>query len=81
MNFGTKVKALRAVRGMGNQSELAEAAGLSTWTISWVETGRLLPTPEVEQAIRRALGWTPAVDAALEILEAALAAEPAEEPA
>ncbi|NLD44871.1 MAG: helix-turn-helix transcriptional regulator [Chloroflexi bacterium] len=72
MEFNVRLRILRAAHNF-SQAQLGEIAGIDTKFISHVETGKMLPSPEWEQRIRAALGWTPAVDAALDALAAALA--------
>ncbi len=74
MNYATKVKVLRTVRGL-SQADLADVTGIANFDLSKIETGKMLPSEDGERRIRVALGWTAAVDAALDALAAALAAE------
>lgn len=71
MDFGRRMRALRAVSGI-SQKGLAEATGIPNTNLSDMETGKALPNAEWEHRIRAALGWTPAVDAALDALAVGL---------
>ena len=70
MDFGAKVKFMRMARDI-HQEELEVLACVAKTYLSPIETGRMRPTERVEEAIRRALGWTPEADASLEQLERA----------
>lgn len=72
MEFAEKVRVLRALRGI-SQSDLAEITGIPGTYLSNIETGKVLPSESWDRCIRLGLGWTPAVDAALDALEAAMA--------
>jgi len=67
MDYGTKLRVMRAVRGI-SQIDLGYISGVANVTISQIETGKFLPTPELDRAIRAGLGWTEHEDAALEML-------------
>jgi transcriptional regulator with XRE-family HTH domain len=67
MDFASKLRLMRALRGL-SQRELSELAGVPEYTIPWIETGRMLPTPQYEAQIRTALEWDADTDAALELL-------------
>jgi len=68
MRFGSQVRVMRAVRGM-SQQELAAGSGVPSYTLSLIETGRTLPTPEMESAIKAALRWPADAETAFAILE------------
>jgi transcriptional regulator with XRE-family HTH domain len=51
-----------------SQLELAYRSGVANVTLSQIETGKFLPTPELDKAIRDGLSWTDHEDAALEML-------------
>jgi len=74
LTYATKVKVLRSVQGW-SQGDLARACGIANFDLSKIETGKMLPSEAWDQRIRSALGWTPAVDAALDALAEALASE------
>jgi DNA-binding XRE family transcriptional regulator len=74
MHFGTRMRVLRAVLGL-SQKNLAEVVDIPNTNLSDIETGRVMPAEAWDQRIRAALGWTPAVDAALDALAVALASE------
>jgi len=74
MNYACKVKVLRTMRGW-SQGDLARACGIGNFDLSKIETGKMLPSEAWDRRIRAALGWTPAVDAALDALAVALASE------
>lgn len=67
MDFAAQLRLMRAVRGM-SQKELGEHAGIPSYTIPWIETGRLVPTKEYETRIREALHWPDNADQAFSIL-------------
>ena len=71
MDYAQKVRVLRAVRGL-SQIDLGEITGMANFDLSKIETGKMLPSESGDRAIRLGLGWTPAVDAALDALEAAM---------
>lgn len=55
---GTKVRELRAERGM-SQAALAAAAGTSRQTVNKIEQGQTQPIPTIVAAVARALGVDP----------------------
>jgi len=67
MDYGTKVRVMRAARGI-SQIELGSKSGVANFMLSMIETGKFLPTPEMDGAIRDALCWTERDEAALEML-------------
>lgn len=71
MDFATRMKTLRAIRSL-SQADLAEITTIPKFDLSKIETGKMLPSELWDRWIRAALGWTPAVDVALEALAAAL---------
>ena len=73
MEFGRAVRVMRAVRGI-SQKALAAQIGVNGVVLWQVENGSL-PRDYVQQQIREALRWTPEMDAALDVLAAAQAAE------
>jgi transcriptional regulator with XRE-family HTH domain len=68
MGIGTQIRVMRAARGM-SQQDLAAASGVPSYTLSLVETGKTLPTPEMEAVIKRALRWPARAEEAFAILE------------
>lgn len=67
MGFGALMRSIRAWRGM-SQLELAEKTGIHRQqSISEIENGKMLPTPELAERIKQALDW----DKALEQMAAA----------
>lgn len=50
----SQIKAIRALRGL-QQTDLSEASGVSRTFLSYIEQGRVLPTPEQIQKIEAAL--------------------------
>lgn len=68
MNFAERLRTMRTARGL-TQVQLAEVAMTSPTFISHVETGKLLPSPYLEQRLRKALNWTELEDEAFKILE------------
>ena len=79
MDYSAKVRVLRALRGV-SQLDLAIITDIPNTYISNIETGKMLPSESWDRAIRLGLGWTPAVDAALDALEAAMETVPEEVP-
>jgi ribosome-binding protein aMBF1 (putative translation factor) len=79
MDYATRVKALRAIKGW-SQIDLAKAANVPNFDLSKIETGKMLPNPDWDEAIRDALGWSAEVDVALDQLAAALALDAAQSP-
>lgn len=69
MDFGTQLKAMRAMRNL-KQSELAELSGINQATISQMESGLIEPTPIYMLRLREALNWPRYADQAFEILAA-----------
>lgn len=67
MNFAEALRTLRLTRNL-TQAELAEKALTSRVFISYLETGLLLPTPDLEKRLRKALNWTELEDEAFKIL-------------
>lgn len=74
MDYATRVKVLRTARGW-SQADLARLSRIAAFDLSKIETGKVLPSEAWEQRLRAAIGWTPAVDAALDALATALAGE------
>ncbi len=68
MDYGTRIRVMRAARNM-SQLDLAEAAGIVNRDLSYIETGRMLPSPEMETAIKSALRWPANAEVAFAILE------------
>lgn len=68
MDFGHNLRTMRAARNL-TQIELAEAAMTSQVFVSAIELGKMLPSPELESRLRKALGWNDLDDKALEMLE------------
>ena len=68
MEFGRQITVMRAVRGM-HQKELARLSGIPNYTLSLIETGKMLPTAGTEAKIKRALRWPARAAEAFAILE------------
>lgn len=68
MRYGMKLRVMRLVRGL-RQAEVEEKAGIPYTYLSRVESGAMLPTPEMEARIRKALDWPENADHAFAILE------------
>ena len=68
MNFPERLKTMRTARGL-TQEQLAEKAMTSASFVSHIETGKLRPTPDLEQRLRKALDWGDLEDKAFELLE------------
>lgn len=73
MDIGTQIRVMRAARGV-SQRELARLAGIAGRELSLIETGKMLPTPELRDKIERALRWPAQADVAFAILEGEAAA-------
>ena len=56
MTFAHQLRILRIVRGM-TQQQLAEIADIPTGMLSYIETGKILPTSDWENRIKTALDW------------------------
>lgn len=54
MDYGTAIKKARALRSM-SQNQLAERAGLDTSYVSFIETGRRVPSTKALESIADAL--------------------------
>lgn len=65
MTLSQRLKTLRTMRGL-TQEELAKMTGIPNTYLSLMETGKVVPAGEWDAAIRRALDWTPEVDAQLD---------------
>lgn len=74
MDYAHKCKVLRALLGL-SQADLSGITAIGNFDLSKIETGKVLPSEVWDRRIRAALSWTPAVDAALEALAAAVAGE------
>jgi len=57
-----------------SQRDLAREAGIAGRELSLIETGKMLPTLELEAAIKRALRWPERAEEAFAILEGGEAA-------
>jgi len=67
MNFAERLRTMRTARNL-TQEELAVAAMTSATFVSHIETGKLLPTPDLVARLRKALNWGPIEDKAFELL-------------
>jgi transcriptional regulator with XRE-family HTH domain len=67
MNFAERLRTMRTARGL-TQEQLAEIAMTSATFISHIETGKMLPTEELKERLKRALDWTELEDEAFKIL-------------
>jgi len=74
MDYGKRLKVMRLVRDITGR-DLEDQLGLPYAELSPIEQNRVLPTPELEQAIREALRWTEAEDRALDMLAGAVVTE------
>lgn len=68
MEFAKAVRVMRLVRNV-TQQDLADAGGVNRSVIWQVESGAMLPGPEVEVAIKAALRWPVDAEVAFRILE------------
>jgi len=67
MDFAHNLKTMRTIRKL-TQAELAEAAMTAQAFISHMETGKMLPSPDLEARLRKALDWGDLEDEAFAIL-------------
>lgn len=67
MDFAQNLRTMRAARNL-TQAELAEMAMTSRVFISHLESGKLLPGPDLVARLRKALNWTELEDEAFAIL-------------
>lgn len=67
MNFGNKLKVMRALRGL-SQERLAKLVDTRRVNIIQIEAGELIPGPDLESRIREALDWPADADEAFAIL-------------
>ena len=67
MDFAHKLRTMRAARNL-TQVRLGELAMTSQWLISYIEVGQMLPSPDLEKRLRKALDWTELEDRVFEIL-------------
>ena len=67
MDFARRLRTIRAARGF-TQIELADVAMTTQFFISAIEQGKMLPTPDLEKRLKKALGWTELEEKAFEIL-------------
>ena len=67
MSFREDLKTMRTIRQL-TQAQLADKAMTSQAFVSHIESGKMLPTPELEKRLRKALNWTELEDEAFEIL-------------
>lgn len=70
MNFGTQLRAMRAIRNL-SQVALADLTGIPNTYISDMEMGKVMPNPQWEADLRAALDWPEAADEAFAILAGA----------
>lgn len=68
MDFGRNLKTMRTIRNL-TQAELAELAFTSRPLISLIETGEILPSPDLKARLRKVLDWTEREDEALNLLK------------
>jgi transcriptional regulator with XRE-family HTH domain len=71
MTFGMKTRVMRQIRNM-SQQDLMDEAGTHRMIIWQLESDQVQPAQDMAYRIRKALGWTPAVDRALDALGVAL---------
>lgn len=64
MQFGEKLRIMRAVRGV-TLRELEARTGIPNPMISNIESGRIVPTEDWERRLMSALGYRPELDRAL----------------
>lgn len=71
MDFGQRLKIMRLACGL-TQGDVAAILGDGTdrMILSRIESGRLLPSEDLERKLRVALAWGAEQDAALDVLAA-----------
>ena len=67
MDFAQNLKTMRTQRNL-TQAQLADMAFTSQAFVSHIETGKMLPTPDLIARLRTALNWTELEDEAFAIL-------------
>ena len=67
MDFAQNLRTMRTIRKL-TQEQLADKAMTSQAFISHLETGKMLPTPDLEARLRKALDWGELEDRAFEII-------------
>lgn len=67
MDFARNLRTMRAIRRL-TQAKLARAASTTVRIIIAIEADKVLPTPDLEHQIRKALNWTKLEDKAFELL-------------
>ena len=67
MDFAQNLKMMRTQRNL-TQAQLADMAFTSQAFVSHIETGKMLPTPDLIVRLRTALNWTELEDEAFKIL-------------
>lgn len=67
MILSQRLKTLRQIRGL-TQEQLAQLTGIANTYISLIETETIFPGNAWEERIRKALNWTPEIDAKLDEL-------------
>jgi len=75
MSFAEDLKTMRTIRKL-TQAQLADKALTSQAFVSHIETGKMLPTPELKERLKRALGWTAVQNEAFRLLECEPVCEP-----
>jgi transcriptional regulator with XRE-family HTH domain len=80
ITFAATLKLLRTLRRM-SQIELARAAGVAPTCISYLETGKVLPSPDWERRLLDALGYQPEMEPMLAALASLKASAPQSRPA
>lgn len=68
MDFATQMRIMRTVRRL-KQADVSAITGLSLTELSFLETGKQLPSPDAERKIKIALRWPTCADKAFAILE------------
>jgi len=71
MDYAVRLRMMRARCNM-TQRELSARTGVERSIISRLETGEIMPSPDMDANIRATLGWNASVDAALDALFEAL---------
>lgn len=67
MNFGARLRTMRAARGL-SQKDLAKLTDIPNTYLSDMETGKTLPNPDWERRLRKALDWPEDAEVAFAIL-------------
>ena len=71
LSYGQRMRVLKMLRNM-TQDDLAIAAKTNRTHLWQAQSDAMIPNTDLDRRIRKALGWTPAMDRALDALAVAL---------